>query len=139
MSVKVGAIPTRECVDCGLHSEDLSLFVKDKQSKYLRRNLCNNCAIKRNKSFDKLKDWKTDHQTKKRYGIDAETYKRLMATSSCCQICNSTEELCYDHCHTTMKFRGVLCRKCNRSIGQLGDNSLGLQKALSYLLKAENE
>ena len=86
-----------------------------------------------------MKDWKTDHQTKKRYGVDAETYKRLMATSSCCQICGKVEELCYDHCHETMKFRGILCRGCNRSLGQLGDNIEGIQKVLDYLKKAENE
>lgn len=136
---KLGAIPTRKCIDCGLHSEDLTLFAQSKQAKYGRRNLCYSCYTKRNKENAKLKDWKTDHQTRKRYGVDADTYKRLMATSSCCQVCGSNNELCYDHCHTTMKFRGVLCRQCNRSIGQLGDNSEGLRKALDYLLKAEND
>jgi len=82
-----------------------------------------------------MKDWKTDHQTKKRYGVDADTYKRLMATSSCCEICGKIEELCYDHCHDTMKFRGVLCRGCNRSLGQLGDNIEAIQKVLDYLQK----
>jgi hypothetical protein len=136
---KVGVTPTRKCIDCGCKSGNLELFVTSKESKYGRRNLCWSCMIIRNEKHPKTKDWKTDHQTKKRYGIDAETYKRFMNTSSCCQICGSTRELCYDHCHSTMKFRGVLCRQCNRSIGQLGDSSVGLQKALDYLLKAENE
>jgi Recombination endonuclease VII len=133
--VKLGETPTRKCTECGLLSDDLELFIKSKDSKYGRRNLCISCACKRVNQNPNNKDWKTDHQTKKRYGIDSETYKRLMATSPCCQICGKTEELCYDHCHDTMKFRGVLCRGCNRSLGQLGDNIEGIKKVLDYLQK----
>ena len=139
---KLGETPTRTCIDCkfiGQTNQLRQYFVKDKGSKYGYRNLCISCAVKRNEKQPKNKDWKTDHQTKKRYGVDGDTYKRLMATSPCCQICSKTEELCYDHCHDTMKFRGVLCRGCNRSLGQLGDNIKGIQKVLDYLKKAENE
>ena len=132
---KVGDIPTRKCIECGLHSEDLTLFAQSQQAKYGRRNLCYNCSYKRNKANPKMKDWKTDHQTKKRYGVDAVTYKQRMSTSNCCEICGKTEELCYDHCHDTMEFRGILCRGCNRSLGQLGDNVEGIKKVLSYLTK----
>lgn len=134
-----GETPTRKCIDCGLLSNNLELFIKSNESKYGRRNLCISCATKRANAHPRAQDWKTDHQTKKRYGVDSETYKRLMATSSCCQICGKTEELCYDHCHDTMKFRGVLCRGCNRSLGQLGDNIAGIEKVLEYLKKAGNE
>ena len=137
--VSHGETPTRKCTVCGLFTTDLTKFVKDKGSRYGVRNLCLPCAQARNNLQPKMKDWKTDHQTKKRYGVDSETYKRLMSTSSSCQICGKTEELCYDHCHDTMKFRGVLCRGCNRSLGQLGDNIEGIQKVLDYLRKAANE
>ena len=134
-----GDIPTRKCIDCELCSEDLTLFAQSRTAKYGRRNLCYPCYTKRNKENSKLKDWKTDHQTKKRYGINRETYLQRMASSSCCQICGSVKELCYDHDHVTMSFRGVLCRSCNRSIGQLGDNVEGLTKALAYLTKEQDE
>lgn len=136
---KHGKTPTRKCIDCGLHSEDLTLFAQSKNAKYGRRNLCSPCYTKRNKENSKLKDWKTDHQTKRRYGIDRETYLKRMASSFSCEVCGSTKELCYDHDHETMAFRGVLCRACNRSIGQLGDNAEGLEKALAYLRKYKNE
>ncbi len=132
---KAGDTPTRKCIKCGLYSEDLTLFAQSKQAKYGRRNMCYACAYKKNKDNPKTKDWKTDHQTKKRYGIDAVTYKNRMSTSNCCEICGKTEELCYDHCHDTMEFRGILCRGCNRSLGQLGDNVEGIKKVLSYLTK----
>ncbi len=123
----------RSCKKCGISSSDMSLFVKDKGSKYGRRQLCISCKVKENEANPQQKEWKTDHQTKKRYGVDSETYNRLMASSSQCQICSSPDNLCYDHCHTTMKFRGILCRKCNSAIGLLGDSIDGLEKALNYL------
>lgn len=133
----VGAIPTRECNKCGLTSEDLSLFVKNKGSKYGRRNHCQACYQSETKRHRKYRYWQTDHQVRKRYGIDAETYLSRMASRSACDICGETKELCYDHCHDTMAFRGVLCRTCNRSIGQLGDNADSLRRAYQYLLEAE--
>lgn len=132
---KLGEIPTRTCIDCKIHSEDLTLFAKSVYAKYGRRNICSPCNTKRNKENAKTKDWKTDHQTKKRYGIDAETYKQRMTTSNCCEICGNMEELCYDHDHETMQFRGILCRGCNRSLGQLGDSLEGIKKVLKYLEK----
>ncbi len=116
---------------------ELSFFVPDKQSKYGRRNLCSSCAVIRNNKFPQMKDWKTDHQTKKRYGIDVATYKERMASQKSCEICDSTKELCYDHDHVTMKFRGVLCRQCNRALGQLGDSLDRVLKVIDYLKKAE--
>lgn len=131
-----GETPTRSCKDCGFvgyGNHFKQHFVKNKGSKYGYRNLCITCAVKRNESHPKQKEWKTDHQTKKRYGVDAETYKRLMSTSKYCQICGKTEQLCYDHDHQTMEFRGVLCRGCNRSLGQLGDNVESIKRVLQYL------
>ena len=40
-----------------------------------------------------------------------------------------------DHDHTTGRFRGWLCHKCNVGIGLLGDNIEGLQSAIEYLQK----
>jgi len=107
--------------------------VKNKESLYDRRNLCISCACKRNKAQSGYHKWQTDHQVMKRYGITGDVYRERMKTSSACEICGKTEELCYDHCHTTMKFRGVLCRGCNRSIGQLGDTAEALFRAADYL------
>jgi hypothetical protein len=60
-----------------------------------------------------------------------------MASQQSCEICDSTKELCYDHDHVTMKFRGVLCRQCNRALGQLGDSLDRVLKVVDYLKKAE--
>jgi Recombination endonuclease VII len=139
----VGGKPIRICMDCQVECfcEELlpMWFVKNKGSKHGYRNICIPCAVKRNEQQPKQKDWKTDHQTKKRYGIDKETYKQRMSTSSSCEVCGSTKELCYDHDHKTMEFRGILCRGCNRSIGQLGDSLEGLLKAVNYLKRKHTD
>ena len=132
---EVGDIPTRQCVDCLMESHNLLLFVTSNVSKHGRRNLCWTCAVVRNEKNPKMKDWKTNHQTLKRYGVNADVYKERMLSSACCEICSSTEELCYDHDHDTMEFRGVLCRGCNRSLGQLGDNLESINKVVKYLKK----
>ena len=77
----------------------------------------------------------TNAHTKHQYGITLEKYKECMNTSSICESCGSPINLCYDHDHTTMEFRGVLCNKCNIGIGLLGDNINGVRNALDYLEK----
>lgn len=59
-----------------------------------------------------------------------------------CAICNRGLELygdnkeddaCIDHCHSSGEVRGLLCRQCNRSLGQLGDTEEALMRAVNYL------
>lgn len=38
-----------------------------------------------------------------------------------------------DHDHTTGKFRGWLCNRCNLALGHLGDSVAGLERAVAYL------
>ena len=52
-----------------------------------------------------------------------------------CQCCGKSSKLVCDHDHHTQTFRGFLCDNCNRGIGLLGDNTHGLQQALTYLTK----
>ena len=80
-------------------------------------------------------DPKKASQLAKRYDCTPEQYAERMATSDCCEVCGTTEDLVYDHCHDSMDFRGVLCRQCNASIGGLGDTLEGLMRAVNYLTK----
>jgi hypothetical protein len=51
--------------------------------------------------------------------------------------------LVLDHDDTVVNdnysFRGWICESCNRGIGSLGDTSVGLKRALEYLIRAENK
>lgn len=46
--------------------------------------------------------------------------------------------LVMDHDDPNDRFRGWICESCNRGIGALGDTSVGVKKALEYLIRAEN-
>ena len=111
------------------------MFVKDKGSKYGRRNVCKDCSNLKNREDTKATEYKHKHQLAKRYDCTPEEYEERMKTSDKCEVCDTTEDLCYDHDHNTMEFRGVLCRKCNAAIGQLGDDIYGVGNALKYLIK----
>lgn len=73
------------------------------------------------------------YRIEKEYNITIEEYYKCMESSNECQICGATTNLVYDHDHTTMKFRGVLCSRCNVAIGTLGDSVESLSRALKYL------
>ncbi len=63
------------------------------------------------------------------------------ATRPCpahCELCDRVLEkgkVHLDHCHSTGKFRGWLCNRCNLGLGNLGDNLASLQRAVEYLIR----
>jgi len=83
--------------------------------------------------FSVCKRCNKDAKHRRKYACTIDEYEGRMATSDCCEICESTQNLCYDHDHVTMAFRGVLCRCCNQSIGKLGDTYEGVMRAIKYL------
>jgi len=133
----------RTCKDCNLTAnteEELNLFVKCSRHTHGRRNLCYKCENKRDdvwraNNSESILLKRQKYYAEKVYNISLEQYKKRMATSNKCEVCGSKDKLCYDHDHKTMKFRGVLCNKCNRSIGILGDTVESIQKVLFYLTK----
>ena len=71
-----------------------------------------------------------------KYGITIKEYNTLLdAQDGVCAICFGVEKnkLCVDHDHDTGEVRGLLCSKCNRGIGLLGDKVDALQRAIDYL------
>lgn len=62
----------------------------------------------------------------------------LVSQGGRCAICGSdrpreTKHWCADHSSVTGKFRGVLCNRCNRSLGLLDDNPSLLRRAAEYV------
>ena len=74
----------------------------------------------------------------KSQGIDPNAAWTMLEDASGCELCGSQDHLVIDHCHKTGRLRGVLCSPCNRSLGKLGDNVEGIQKALTYLEVSTN-
>ena len=74
----------------------------------------------------------------KKYGITLDEYNTLLAKQrGVCAICENTclsgKQLAVDHDHTMGFIRGLLCMKCNRSLGGFDDNSHLLFRGIVYL------
>jgi Recombination endonuclease VII len=76
-----------------------------------------------------------------RYGITQEEYKkRMKEQGSKCLICKVKDsQLHVDHCHVSLKVRGLLCRACNTGIGLLKDNKRNLRNAITYLERGKKK
>ncbi|WP_410052120.1 endonuclease domain-containing protein [Bradyrhizobium sp. SZCCHNRI2049] len=79
---------------------------------------------------------------RRRYGITLKERDALIAAHPFCAICNTPFDMRHprssaaptiDHCHTTLRVRGVLCQLCNRGLGNFKDNPASLRAALAYL------
>jgi len=78
---------------------------------------------------------------KKRYGIDIPEYLRIFEKQKgLCDICGKTPEengkkLGVDHCHKTLKVRGLLCTNCNAGLGNFKETRQLFINAVNYLNK----
>lgn len=88
----------------------------------------------REKNREKLQ-WKC---LENEYGVTQEKYLQMLeGQGGGCAICEEKpngKKLAVDHCHTTNKVRGLLCHRCNTSLGLMRDSPTLLAKATSYLL-----
>lgn len=104
------------------------------------------------KSNKRAKDWAAAHpdicklrsrkcNLLKKYGISIEDYNKLFESQNgCCAICGInrlllSKELYVDHCHSTGKVRGLLCRECNFMLGYAKDKISILEAGITYLKK----
>ncbi len=118
-------------------------------------NIVGFCRDHRNLS-PKLRQWRADHRARlggtdkdyyrnrdlvRKYGITLVEWRALLdSIDHRCQICQERFEeagLVPDHCHSTGKMRGVLCRKHNSAIGFLGDTEADVMRAVEYLRGAD--
>lgn len=94
---------------------------------------------------ERAKDNKHAWTLRTTYGITVDEYAAMLARQGgVCAICGLDEpaahgktgtryRLSVDHCHEEGRVRGLLCQKCNRAIGLLGDDTDLLRKAIDYL------
>jgi hypothetical protein len=77
----------------------------------------------------------------RKYGITEEQYKTLMESqNNSCATCkklfdwdDKQTKPHIDHCHETKKVRGILCNKCNTTLGLLDENMQTLLNLARYL------
>lgn len=117
-----------------MERKEFARFSRRKSSKDGYRNICKDCHntyvrekwyvnnAERHKAS--VAAYKKNNKHKViaiSHGLDSKEVKNLLESTNCCEICKTTEDLCVDHCHSTMTVRGRLCRRCNVAIGMLGD------------------
>lgn len=54
-----------------------------------------------------------------------------------CEVCGRGGPIVFEHDHTTNKFRGWTCQRCNSALGMVEDSIVVLEKLIVYL-KAHN-
>jgi len=113
--------------------------IKQSIKDYESRNAYMREYMKNNRDKQKIQD------LKKRFNITLEQYREMQKQqNNVCAICGSPEididnrtqkvrDLAVDHCHTTHKVRGLLCRGCNQGLGNFKDNTQFLHNAINYL------
>ena len=87
----------------------------------------------------KIKAWHRDYKLRITYGITPKEWEELfLSQNSCCAICGNQDSNQWhtDHCHTTGKIRGILCRTCNPGLGLFKEDADILLKAAEYIKNA---
>lgn len=77
------------------------------------------------------------------YGITLDTYNAMLKEQNgVCKIClqpesmkrgDEVKRLCVDHDHITGKVRGLLCQRCNTTLGRYEDNPELMKNLILYL------
>ncbi len=82
---------------------------------------------------------------KRTHGITSDEYqKKLKSQNKRCAICgkldtdNNWGVLTVDHNHRTNQIRGLLCNRCNTSLGNCEENIQILKNMLTYLEEYKN-
>lgn len=128
---------TKKCKTCGI-SKDSSEFYKHHGTKDKLDSSCKLCVGQKAKDhYSENKTRVRDRDYRKKYGITLKDFNAFMEQQKgLCAICHKPETgkaLAVDHCHKNGTIRGLLCQKCNTSIGQMEDCPDRLRQAALYL------
>jgi hypothetical protein len=76
----------------------------------------------------------------KRYGLTMEQFTEMLtAQGGMCAICESQLTMpTVDHCHSTGRVRGILCRMCNAALGGFRDSPEILARAIHYVTSSSS-
>jgi len=152
--LKFNKIPTRAesnrliryCSRCKTEKH-IDNFHKNKATKNGYDYRCKECRkIDSSKRYRKIRDSKI----RKKFGINSEIYERMLnSQNGRCAICGNEETsinkkynrikiLAIDHDHKNNRVRGLLCSRCNISLGGFKEDSAILERAIEYLKKWES-
>ena len=115
--------------------------------KHLLKSRCNKCLYKEHRrwveqnpekvlGYREKDSWTIEKRCRRRGISPEELFDCYKKQENKCAICK--EEICItesaiDHNHSTDKFRGLLCKTCNRALGMFKDSPKILKSAIDYL------
>lgn len=120
-------------------------------SRTTKSEVCNACRVRisrasplgRANNQRRVREWRVKYPDKlllqrlRPYNLSLEQYIDLVTKQKgVCAICKSPPtraRLDIDHNHTTGKIRGLLCNKCNITLGKFEDNPTVLIQMGKYL------
>jgi hypothetical protein len=151
------ASPTKVCTKCQ-ERKPITDYHNSKRSKDGLFWHCKICCRKRHTDWaennrEHMKEYRQNwndqnpeygrRYTLQKYDLTVDQYNNMLTEQvGVCKICGQPEtsvsrgalrSLSVDHCHDTGKVRGLLCYRCNTSIGRMNDDPDLLQKAVDYL------
>lgn len=130
-----------KCGACG-KLKTVADFSKDKTGKqHGRADKCKVCCSKSAKFWrEKMPlEIRQAKSRKAKYGLTTSHFEHLwVAQAGSCAICRSelhktSKYTVIDHCHSTNVIRGILCKKCNTTLGWARDDIGWLEAAIRYL------
>ena len=133
---------TKVCTSCGVEKDINEFYLRGgSYSPNSRKSKCKTCDIERVRKRHQENPERTKNNDLKRlYGITLNEYNQMLANQNHkCITCGTTEpggkhgKFMVDHSHITGKVRGLLCKRCNIALGEVGDNIDTLQKMIQYL------
>lgn len=159
---------TKICSNCKVDKLISNFYPTKKRYKYGVDSICKICISLKNKKNKMTKEqleknkekslafrkkypekfkWSVKQSTYKKLGISItkEEYDLMLKNQNGkCVICNNPplgfkKSLCLDHCHSTLKVRGLLCDNCNAGLGKFKDNIDLFKKAILYLEKFKTQ
>lgn len=135
----------KTCSKCKLE-QSLTEFNKSKVNKDGLEYQCKSCknsfnAEWRKRNKERIREQKISNsqklRLKARYGLTLEAYQEMIVLQdNCCAICSKqfSEKVrsVVDHCHNSLKVRGLLCYACNTGLGHIEREGF-VELALKYL------
>lgn len=132
---------TKVCTKCDKEKPLAEYWVAHKASGRLRGD-CKSCSNERHKTRyqdrpEVLAEYRLTANRKHKYGVTREDVTQMLSDQGgSCAICSNKIDYTtahLDHCHASMKVRGLLCKGCNSGLGQFRDDIELLRKAILYL------
>lgn len=135
----------KQCTVCN-EIKSLEDFHRNKLASDGVHSSCKICRNRARKLSNKAKEYtenykekQKENDLKRRFNINSQQYEAmLIAQDFSCGICRTHQKdldksLAVDHCHKTGAIRGLLCSRCNLSLGGFQDSIEVLEKAILYL------